>query len=562
MAKIVRLLCQSLVDGQVAENFGYVKIPILIGNTSLSSKNIPDIRTTTIATELAAYINNPNDIYGVVTAEYAHVGEVAAYINSSRVLDIVGIPAGVTFKFTDEKSGYYAITEPKIATSLATMNSIWALYDNNNNVIASRISTNSFCPAINDTYFVNIIVPELDGNGNIPNGSTCRYLELRLSASSTDYSVRARISGSSTMNSDLITWFNALSSYIDPTIPTDPYSPGGHSGSGGGTGKFSRTGDTVGEHNVPTLSAVDAGFITLFAPTAGEMKSLASYLWSDLFSIDTFKKIFANPMDAILGLSIVPVAVPTGGSASVKVGNISTGVSMTKASTQYVKLSCGSLEVEEYWGAYLDYAPYTKCEIYLPYIGIHQLSIDDVMGKTVKVIYYIDILSGACTAEIYSNNTCLYSFVGQCSASIPITGNDWTNVINGVMQIGASIGAMVASGGLSAPVSAGGVASGLKSVASASSTVTASKPSVERSGSMSGAGGMLGQQTPYLIITWPKECIPAEQNKQIGYPSFVTVNLGDIGGFNSIESVHLENIPATSAELDEIETLLMNGVIF
>ena len=362
--------------------------------------------------------------------------------------------------------------------------------------------------------------------------------------------------------------FNAATYFLNikPVIlpNPDPYTKGSgsHSGGGGGTGKFSRTGDTIGEHNVPTLSAVDAGFITLFAPTAGEMKALASYLWSDLFSIDTFKKIFANPMDAILGLSIVPVAVPTSGSASVKVGNISTGVSMTKASTQYVKLSCGSLEVEEYWGAYLDYSPYTKCEIYLPYIGVHELSVDDVMGKTVKVVYYIDILSGACTAEIYSNSTCLYSFVGQCSASIPITGNDWTNVINGVMQIGASIGSMVASGGLTAPISAGGVVQGLKSVASASSTVTSSKPSVERSGSMSGAGGMLGQQTPYIIITWPRECIPADQNKYIGYPSYVTVNLGEIVGFNIIESIHLENIPATSTELDEIESLLMNGVIF
>lgn len=369
--------------------------------------------------------------------------------------------------------------------------------------------------------------------------------------------------GPTATKSDIETFFrNAKEGKIPSQPGPDPYAPGGHSGGGGGTGRFSRTGDTIGEHNVPTLSATDAGFITLFAPTAGEMKALASYLWSDLFSIDTFKKIFANPMDAILGLSIVPVSVPTSGSASVKVGNISTGVSMTKASTQYVKLSCGSLEVEEYWGAYLDYSPYTKCEIYLPYIGVHELSVDDVMGKTVKVVYYIDILSGACTAEIYSNSTCLYSFVGQCSASIPITGNDWTNVINGVMQIGASIGSMVASGGLTAPISAGGVAQGLKSVASASSTVTSSKPSVERSGSMSGAGGMLGQQTPYLIITWPRECIPADQNKYIGYPSYVTVNLGDIVGFNIIDSIHLENISATSAELDEIESLLTNGVIF
>lgn len=360
----------------------------------------------------------------------------------------------------------------------------------------------------------------------------------------------------------IIQFLNDLDSGEGPIPGEDPYAQGGTSGGGGGTGTFSRTGDTIGEHDLPTLSAVDAGFITLFAPKRGEMKSLASYLWGDLFSLDTFKKIVANPMDAILGLSIVPVQVPTSGSETVKVGNISTGVSMTKASTQYVKLSCGSLQVDEYWGAYLDYSPYTKCEIYLPYIGVHELSIDDVMGKTIKVVYYIDILSGACTAEIYSEGTCLYSFVGQCSASIPISSNDWTNVINGVMQIGAAVGSLVASGGLSAPISGGMLASGLKTGASVGGTVTASKPSVERSGSMSGAGGMLGQQNPYLIITWPKECIPASQNKFIGYPSFVTVTLGDITGFNIVESVHLENIPATSEELDEIESLLMNGVIF
>lgn len=472
-----------------------------------------------------------------------------------------GISIAYSFTQPLNSDKYYEIANNKYARVYVNGRGGTYVYIYNNGV-QSTVTNNALPVAICDqrgVYSPGADSGELHAHVLLTNDekTSAKVVYITISSvSSTTYNVY------NINNFDPVTFFDGLKPAALPN--PDPYTEGSgnHSGGGGGTGRFSRTGETVGEHNVPTLSATDAGFITLFAPTAGEMKALASYLWSDLFSIDTFKKIFANPMDAILGLSIVPVAVPTSGSASVKVGNISTGVSMTKASTQYVKLSCGSLEVEEYWGAYLDYSPYTKCEIYLPYIGVHELSVDDVMGKTVKVVYYIDILSGACTAEIYSNSTCLYSFVGQCSASIPITGNDWTNVINGVMQIGASIGSMVASGGLTAPISAGGVAQGLKSVASASSTVTSSKPSVERSGSMSGAGGMLGQQTPYLIITWPRECIPADQNKYIGYPSYVTVNLGDIVGFNIIDSIHLENIPATSAELDEIESLLMNGVIF
>ena len=95
----------------------------------------------------------------------------------------------------------------------------------------------------------------------------------------------------------------------------DPYGDGGGtSGTGGGTGDFDGTGDNIDIPSLPTLSAVDTGFITLFNPSAGELRSLANYMWSNpLFDLNAWKKIFADPMDAILGLSIVPVAVPNGG---------------------------------------------------------------------------------------------------------------------------------------------------------------------------------------------------------------------------------------------------------
>lgn len=354
-------------------------------------------------------------------------------------------------------------------------------------------------------------------------------------------------------NDGVIDFLNNIKAYETPS--TDPYEkdPGGTSGTGGGTGNFDGTGDDIDFPSLPTLSAVDTGFITLFNPTASQLKNLANYMWGDLFDLNTWKKIFADPMDAILGMSIVPVAVPDGGESTVTVGNISTGVSMNRAARQYVEVDCGTLNVNEYWGAYLDYDPFTKAEIYLPYIGIHPLATDDIMNKPVHVKYHIDILSGACCAYVKCGGSVMYSFVGQCSCSIPITGNDWSNVVNGALSIAASIGTMVATGGASAPMAAATIAS---------TAVNSMKPSVEKSGSMGGMGGMLGVQTPYLILTRPRQALPARQNEYTGYPSFITMSLGDCSGYTEIEKVHLKNLSATEQELSEIENLLKGGVIF
>lgn len=317
-----------------------------------------------------------------------------------------------------------------------------------------------------------------------------------------------------------------------------------------GTGEAG--GVNIGVPDLPSVSAANTGFITLYNPSMAQLQSLSAYMWSGAFDMATYRKIFADPMDCILGLSIVPVAVPNGGAQVVKVGNISTGVSLTKAASQYVTVNCGSLDVSEYWGAYLDYGPYTKCELYLPYIGIHPLNIEDVMNKTVSVTYHVDILTGACIAFVSCNGTVLYQYMGQCAESIPVAANDWTNAINGALSIAASIGTMVATGGASAPASAANIMS---------ASVNQMKPSIEKSGSLGGSGCIMGVQKPYLIITRPKQAVPLNQNKYTGYPSFITRRLGSLSGYTEVYKIHLDNIPCTTEELGEIETLLKKGVI-
>lgn len=337
--------------------------------------------------------------------------------------------------------------------------------------------------------------------------------------------------------------------YINPNDPT-----GGISHTGGGTGTFSGISDSVEIPDTPTLTATKTGFIKLYNPTLGQLQNLASYMWnSSLFDISTWQKLFSDPMDAVLGLSIVPVAVPDGGTQAVTIGNHTTTVSMNVAGAQYITVDCGTLNVEEYWGSYLDYDPYTKAELYLPYCGTHAIAVDDIMGKAVHIVYHVDILSGACCAYIQCGESVLYQFIGQCSSSIPITGNDWTNVINGVLSIAGSVGTMVATGGMTAPLAVGGIAS---------ATVNSFKPNIEKSGAISGTGGMLAIQTPYLILTRPNIALPDEQNTFTGYPSYINVNLGSCNGYTEVEKINLQYVNGTESEINEIKSLLNSGVIF
>lgn len=355
-------------------------------------------------------------------------------------------------------------------------------------------------------------------------------------------------------STQLPSYFIEIFSGSKPFKPTtDPYAAGDITDKDGGNGDFDATSEPVDIPPLPTISATDTGFLTLFNPSLSNIRDLAAYMWANpLFDVNAYKKILANPMDAILGLSIVPCAIPATTSKNVTVGNIPTGVSMPVCDGQYLSIDCGSINVNEYWGAYLDYSPYTKAELYLPYCGIHPIDIDDVMGKAVKVVYHVDILTGACVAYVKCGDSVLYSYIGQCASSIPVSGSDWTNMINGIINASTAIGSMAATGGLTAPMAASTIAT---------TAVNTIKPSIERSGSLSGTGGIMGNQVPYLILTRPRQALPELQNQFSGYPSFISSYLGDLIGYTEVDSIHLEGIPATGAELNEIESILKGGVI-
>lgn len=384
-----------------------------------------------------------------------------------------------------------------------------------------------------------------------------------------------------TVNTDeLIEILNAL--YDGSSAPdTDPYTGGGGaSGGGGGEGDFDDTSDTIPIPSLPSISGLNTGFFTAFVCTQSQLQSVSNYLWTNVIDdiidtstglgekVDALKKMVTSPYDAIMGCSLVPVIPPTGGSKDLKMyGVIDTGITLPYASSRWVAVDCGTLNIHEFWGSYLDYSPYTKTtSLYLPYIGVVSVDIDLIMAKSLQVVYHVDILTGICIAYIVVDGSVKFQYQGHCSTTIPVTSSDYSGAIQSGLGLVGNIANVVsagASGGLSGGLGGatlGAVSSAISQAPSVASNVMGMKPDIKSGGGVGSSGGILGVQKPFLIIERPKQSVPAFQNGFSGYPCNMTKTLKDLSGYTEVERINLTNISLTEDEKNELLEILQSGV--
>lgn len=341
----------------------------------------------------------------------------------------------------------------------------------------------------------------------------------------------------------------------DPVQEDDPSVPGG------GGGGYDGTSDPIDFPNLPRGGALASGGCRAYRPTAQEIKSLMNTLWNtSIFDISTFQKLVDNPMDAIIGLHALPVTpVSSERALHVFVGNFNTNISMDTITNQYLTVDCGSIDLREFWGSALDYSPYTKIAVYLPFVGIKDLTIDDVMPKNIRIKYNIDVLTGDCIAFVKCGTAVLYKFAGNMKQDIPLTGQRSDVQLRGLVStmsiIGSAAMGSAVGGGVGGGMILGATASGIGNVAS-------SKIVTQRSGALGGNVGVLDEFTPYLIIHRPVQSLANNFKTFKGYPSNITRQLSSISGYTEVEYINLQNIPnATSAEMEEIKNLLNKGVL-
>lgn len=324
------------------------------------------------------------------------------------------------------------------------------------------------------------------------------------------------------------------------------------SGTGGGGGDYNPTSDPINLPTLPNLSAVGSGMITLYNPTTAQLNALGGYLWSgseDFF--DNLSKMWNDPMSALVSLGIFPLAPNVGSVGEVKIGSMRTGVSMPILASQYKQFDCGSLDLTEYFGSALDYNPYSKVSIFIPFCGVQSLNIDDVMGSTLRLVYNVDMLTGAfaCVLKVTRKNldSVLYHFSGNMMTPLPMSSNDFSGLYNSVVQMAGGI----------LSVASGNVTGGTLTVAS---SVLGQKESIGRSGSISGNSGLMDNMTPYLIVERPIQSLANGYKHFVGYPSNITYTLGGLSGYTEIESVISNTLTCPQIEQDEIIDLLKGGV--
>lgn len=330
--------------------------------------------------------------------------------------------------------------------------------------------------------------------------------------------------------------------------------PGGIGGGGYGFWNDDRTGNQP----LPTTSIIDTGMCSIYLPSKALLKDFSNYLWSADF-FDNVIKNYQSPLENIISLSIIPAIAQPDDARYISIGNCTTNILCTITNEQYVSVECGQLDLKEHYGNFSDYSPNTSIDIYLPYIGYRQIDIDDFMAGKIRVRYQCDILTGDCVAEIYSEgkgkSKLMYTFNGNISYNVPLSGANYLQYYLSIVSGIGSVATGVAQG------IGGNPLGGIGTAASGVGQILTSKPAYGRSGSLGSAAGYLSYRRPFLVRKSPINTTAKNLAQESGYISNKGQKIGDYSGFTKCAAVVLDGITATKSELDEIETLLKEGVI-
>lgn len=370
---------------------------------------------------------------------------------------------------------------------------------------------------------------------------------------------------------------------IDPKEKTDPNDIGGPGGGpsheGGGGGDRDDHIDPVPVPSLPSLSATDAGFVTLYNPSLAQIQALGDEVYTDTVW-EAIKNFFKSPDEYIVGLGIIPVQPQVGAAKHPKCGVFTFNTAIPVIISEYVEVNCGTIDITEFYGSAFDYAGMTSIQLYLPYIGFRDIDVDAVMARTLGVVYHVDVYNGNCVAFVTVNGNVHYSFSGNCMQQVPTASQSFDNAItNGVTLAAAVVGAVATGGASAAETAATGAAETTAAATSATEAAAAStassnavigssmvnvmnsKPNVTRSGALGSSSGLMGIQYPYIVKKIPRQSWPENYNQFAGYPCNMTRTIGSLSGFFVVDSINLSGIPATENEIAEIMAFLKGGAI-
>lgn len=266
----------------------------------------------------------------------------------------------------------------------------------------------------------------------------------------------------------------------------------------------------------------------------------------------------------------------------------------------------GTLYVEKKYDNFLNYAPYTTAELYIPYCGSIPIDLEVFAGHTIDVKYLVDWFSGSCLALIYRDSVVVDQIAGQMGTSVGIVAEDIQSYQNAMFngsqtlkaqknafknsfvngmgqsmdQLSGAIGnvATAALGGepsSSNSQSGGGAfASGFnigtgigqnyQNVKTAKYNLDHTYIDFKQLGSNGPSVGSWNEQVCRLVLYYPTflpEYNPSEYGHTVGFACLFNKTLSEFSGLTVCSSVDTSGLTdATESEKTLIEDALKSGV--
>lgn len=244
-------------------------------------------------------------------------------------------------------------------------------------------------------------------------------------------------------------------------------------------------------------------FFTVYIPTNENIEVINNSIFlqgSETVNVmqyfSSYKKFFCN--------------IPIDGYKQLKANKYDFGVKAPYTKRYNLDIDCGSVQIDETFKSAMDYTPFSRLTIFLPFIGFQELDVSMVMNNVLHVIYTVDVLSGRCLAKLFveiEEKECCIAEYGGTIASDEVFST--SGQYNGSYELLTSM--------------------------------------------------QLGELTPFILIS-TKVPLDSSGSNLDGLPVDEVKRVGDCSGYIKYSFINASGCSGTDAEKTEIENLLKSGI--
>ena len=351
----------------------------------------------------------------------------------------------------------------------------------------------------------------------------------------------------------------------------------------------------------PTLQQVQQSGARCYIASRGSVNDVVNAC----YKLTGAGRMYENIGDFLCGIWALPFSIPISnltkalkvaiGTTDVGAGDYCYTILPTTNTTDIDRIATFSIDCRDRArNNFLDYGDYTLSTLYLPFFGLVKMESKIIFSSILTINYYLDVTTTTLGVRVISTNDgVLNTLIYESSTSIgtplelrstnsgyiaaqkqaikegfvidtvgsiidavafdrrtkqvrklvgvkriPKTMAKYNNEMNQITTLGSIL------------------TSGLR----AASNIKALRQNGTRVSSLSQSGSLMSIREPFIVIEKCEYELPTNYGHEIGYIVNNEYTISELSGYTIFENVHL-HIPCSEEELEEIEEMLLEGVI-